>query len=271
MLTAAEPFNLVVQTRFGPMIVNRYDRYVGQSLILYGEFSEGESALFKQVLKAGDVVVEAGANIGAHTIALSRLVGPQGRVFAFEPMRIVFQTLCGNVALGQCTNVIARQEGLANKPGRMLAPSPDPSKANNFGGLSLMDQGSGEEVTVATLDSLSLKRCALLKADVEGMELAVLDGARETIARCRPVLYLENDRQEKSGALIERVLSLGYRAWWHTPPLFNPGNFNRNPVNQFAGIVSVNMLCQPIESARPVEAMVEIRDAADWWIQAGPR
>lgn len=266
-MTLEDTFNIVVQTRFGPAIINRHDRYVGQSLAMYGEFSPGESAIFNQVVCAGDVVVEAGANIGAHTVALSRLVGPQGQVFAFEPQRMVFQTLCGNLALGQCTNVVARQEGLGDAPARLLAPNPDPRQTNNFGGLSLSvrGDGDGDDVAVVTVDSLCLPRCALLKVDVEGMELAVVDGARDTITRCRPVLYLENDRAEKSAALIERVLSLKYRAWWHTPPLFSPDNFNRNPVNQFGGIVSINIFCQPVESARPVADLIEIRDPADTW------
>jgi hypothetical protein len=97
------------------------------------------------------------------------------------------------------------------------------------------------------------------------MELSVVNGASDTIARCRPMLYLENDRQENSASLLERVLSLGYRAWWHTPPLYNPDNFNRNPVNQFGSIVSINIFCQPSESSRPVAHLREILDPADTW------
>ena len=258
-------FNVLVNTRQGPMLVNRNDRYVGQSLIAYGEFSEGEAQMFRQLAGSGDVVVEAGSNIGAHTLLLSRLVGAGGVIYAFEPQRIVFQTLCGNLALNQCLNVVARQQGLGSGAGQMVLPGVDPRQVNNFGGLSLLAQGPGEKVDIATIDSLGLQACRLIKADVEGMEADVLLGAKETLARCRPLLYLENDRAEKSPALIGLILDLGYRLWWHVTPLYNPDNFLKNPSNQFGSTVSINLLCQPAEAARPVDAMREIKSPADTW------
>lgn len=258
-------FNILVPTNLGPMLVNRNDRYVGQSLITYGELCEGEAALFRQLLKPGDVAIEAGANIGAHTVLLSNLVGEGGQIVAYEPQRIVFQTLCANLALNQCLNVDARQQGLGAQAGEMTLPIADPRVINNFGGLSLLASGSGEKVAIATIDSLKLSRCHLIKIDVEGMEIDVLAGAQNTIQRCRPILYLENDRAEKSAALIARVLAMGYRAWWHLVPLFNTNNHANNPDNIFAGTVSVNMLCQPAEFAFSVDDLREITDPAERW------
>ena len=77
------------------------------------------------------------------------------------------------------------------------------------------------------------------------MEEQVLAGATETIARHRPVLYLEDDRPQQSASLRERIRSLGYQIHPHTPPLFNPENFARNQENVFPGIVSANLLCLP--------------------------
>ena len=93
-----------------------------------------------------------------------------------------------------------------------------------------------------TIDSLELPRCNLLKADVEGMELSVIRGAAQTIAKFRPVLYVENDRAERSPALIEYLQSLGYVLYWHLPTMFNPQNDFQNQHNEFGPIVSVNML-----------------------------
>ena len=164
-----------------------------------------------------DVVVEAGANIGTHTVPLSKLVGIEGSVHAFEPQRLVFQMLRGNLALNQCQNVVAQELGLGRSRTRMVTPRVDPNQANNFGGLSLLQEGDGEAVTVVTLDSINLGRCRLIKADVEGMEEDVILGALETIARCRPLLYLENDRSEHSAALLRRLMDLDYKIWWHCP------------------------------------------------------
>ena len=87
-----------------------------------------------------------------------------------------------------------------------------------------------------------------LKIDVEGFEQQVLMGARQTIARCRPFIYVENDRVEKSKALIECLWGLGYKLWFHMPTLFNPDNFAQNTQNQYGNIVSVNMLAVPLDT-----------------------
>ena len=116
-------FNILANTRLGPMLANRNDRYVGQSILSYGEFSEGEAQMFRQLVGAGDVVVEAGSNIGAHTVLISRLVGDGGAVIAYEPQRIVFQTLCANLALNQCVNVVAKQKAWAACPDRWFCPT----------------------------------------------------------------------------------------------------------------------------------------------------
>jgi len=67
-------------------------------------------------------------------------------------------------------------------------------------------------------------------------------GAEQTIRRYRPVLYVENDREEKSAALIRQLLALDYRLYWHLPPLFEPRNYFGVTENVFGRIVSVNML-----------------------------
>lgn len=246
------------------MLYNPMDAYVGRSLELYGEFSEGEVELFRQMLQPGHVVVEAGANIGAHTLFLAQAVGPSGAVVAFEPQRLVFQTLCANLALNDLTNVRACHAAVGNAPGFITVPLLDPSRPQNFGGLGLGNWAKGEQVPVMTIDSFELARCDLLKADVEGMEAEVLTGAAQTIRRHRPVLYVENDREEKSEALIRLIFELGYRAWWHLPPLFNPANFRAHRENVFGSVVSLNLLCVPKD--RPANiALREVTGPTDTW------
>src|SRR5439155_9616126 len=103
--------------------------------------------------------------------------------------------------------------------------------AQNFGGAAL-DQIPGHVRTpLIALDTYlpDLSRLRLMKVDVEGMEIDVLRGATSLINRLRPVLYVENDRPEKSEALIDCIRSLGYRSYWHLPGDFNPENFFVNP------------------------------------------
>ena len=248
------PFNVCKPCRHGQMLFNPKDSYVGRSLDLYGEFSNGEVQLFEQLLRPGDIAVEVGANIGAHTLPLAKAVGPTGRVFAFEPQRVLAQTVCANLALNSATNGIVRNEAVGAAAGSLAVPSLDYSAPANYGGLPLgpevgwaEKQVPFEEIPVVTLDSLGLSRLRLLKIDVEGMETDVLEGAKETVARCRPLLYVENDRVEKAEQLIARLTDLGYTLHWHTPPLFLPDNFAGNAENVFGSILSFNVFGVPSE------------------------
>src|SRR5205823_12805734 len=126
---------------------------------------------------------------------------------------------CANMALNGVTNVHCRSEALGESAGTTTVPPLNYDQENNFGGLSL-GGNIGEQVTVIALDDLGLSRCEFLKADVEGMELSVLKGAARTIARFRPILYVENDRDEHSPALIEYLFSLGYVLYWHLPQMY---------------------------------------------------
>lgn len=245
-MPAFEVYNRLKPCRHGTLLYNIHDMYIGKSLDAYGEFSEGENDLFRQIVTPGKVVVEVGANVGAHTVFLAQATGPTGVVFAFEPQRIVFQTLCANLALNSISNVHAIHAAVGQYPGEIIVPLLDYRRVQNFGGLALGDYKEGERVQVMTIDGLNLSRCDLIKIDVEGMEQVVLAGAAKTIARCKPVLYVENDRKEKSVALIRAIDALDYNMYWHTPPMFNPANFAGNQENVFGRpIISINMLCVP--------------------------
>lgn len=240
----------MVAARHGRMLFNRNDTYIGRSIGKYGEFSEGENLLFAQICRRGDVVVEIGSNIGAHTLALSAMVGPTGRVHAFEPQRIVFQTLCANMALNSVTNVECQQLALSSEDGIVKIPDLAYDQENNYGGMEISRFESGVDVPMRRLDQvLSLSSCRLLKIDVEGMEHPVIRGANAFIATHRPFLYVENDRIEKSDALIALIESLNYRLYWHMPPMFNINNFAGDTVNIFPHLISVNMFGVPMEAS----------------------
>ena len=257
-------FNRLADCRYGKLLFNKNDRYIGKSLDLYGEFSEGEVELFRQIVQPGAVVVEVGANIGTHTLFFARHVGHAGAVIAFEPQRFVFQCLCANMALNSVTNVQCRQQAVGAAPGEIRVPALDPLREENYGGLSLegghppQAWHQAEPTPLVTIDSLDLALCALIKIDVEGMERAVLEGAAKTIARCMPLLYVENDRREKSSELVRTIDAFGYAMYWRVPLLFNPNNFRQNATNVFANTASINMLCvhksvsHNLEGFRPV-------------------
>ncbi|MCZ8276876.1 MAG: FkbM family methyltransferase [Acetobacteraceae bacterium] len=249
--------------RHGVMLYNIRDQYVGGSLDRYGEFSELEAQLFSGLIKPGMMVVEVGANIGAHTVHLAKLVGENGGVVAFEPQRVIYQMLCANLALNGIENTDAKCLAVGAEPGEIVVPRVDYRSAGNFGGISL-GADDGDVVEMIALDNLLLPACHMIKIDVEGMEKSVLDGARQTIARFRPYLYVEDDRPNKHAELIATLFDLDYRMWWHLPWLFNPGNFAGDSENIFPGIASFNLICLPRETAPDdIPGGVEVKSALD--------
>jgi len=233
------------ECRHGEMSFHRTDHWIGRSLDLYGEWSEGEVQLFRKVVKPGDVVIEAGANVGALTIPLARIVGDTGRVHAFEPQRDNFACLVSNVR--SLRNITLWPKPLASSPYRISYSPVDLEKVCNLGSTEVFaHRGEGNSDITTTIDEMfSSAPVSFIKADVEGMELEILQGAVATIERCRPILYVEDDREQNSHALRTWLVSHGYRLYRHTPPLYNPKNWRGSRVNVFGRTVSINLLCIP--------------------------
>lgn len=245
------------------MIYNNSDIWVGRSIERYGEFSESEVQLFRDCIKPGFAVLDIGANIGCHTIALSRLVENNGVVFAYEPERNNFATLCGNIAINNIKNVYAFQKAIGSTSGLIAVPELDLERTVNFGGLSLdQDYSAGVHypVSLITLDECNFLKCDFIKMDIEGMEKLALMGAENTIKKCKPLLYVENDRDDKSKDLIEYIKSLNYVMYKHLAPMYNPNNYYNDKQNVFINengvqIVSGNVFCHHKDVICPIDPM----------------
>lgn len=254
--------------RYGTLLFHSHDNTIGRSLNLYGEWSEPETFVFAQMLRPGDVVVEAGANIGTHTVMLSAAVGEQGQVHAFEPQRHAYQLLCANAALNQCINVHAHHAALGDQMGSVAFPAFDPRQTVNFGAVSLlMDQQNlaHESVPMQTVDSLRLPRLDLLKADVEGFEINVLRGARQSLEQHRPLLHLEYINPytgNGAGPLFEYLSALNYRLWFYITPLFNTRNHLGQSDNIFPGLWSFDLIAIPREKGQ-MQGLPEMLQASD--------
>jgi len=258
-------FNKLVRGRDALYLANENDVYVGRALIQYGEYCHAEYDLFDRILGPDAFIAEIGANCGAHTVRMASKVGLRGRVVAFEPQPVVFQTLCGTIALNSLMNVDCLPYGLAAEPGSTKIPALDYRVENNFGGIGLDSSSNGNiPVPLCRFDEVyTYDKLDFLKIDVEGMERDVLIGARNTVQKLRPVIYVENDNQEKSPALITWLFDAGYRLWWHRPVLFNPDNYFGNSVNIYGAICSQNMLAVHGSVSTEI-ALPEITDIDDF-------
>jgi len=262
-------YTAIKSCRHGTFLFNRNDTFVGRSLELYGEWCEAEIELLAQVVKAGDVVLDVGANIGTHAVPLAQMVTDQGLDVAFEPQRLVFQNLCANLALNGHCSVVAKEMGVGHEPGWFPMPVLDPRQEFNFAALTIEGHASGEMVKIIRIDELNLSRCNLIKVDVEGMEVGVLAGAAATIERFRPVLFVENNTVRGSRPLLKMLQSLNYVAWWHIRSYFNPANFFGNSQNVFESIQpEANLLCFHKDTFADVDGLVRVDGVDDDWQKA---
>src|SRR5260370_10696233 len=173
------------QCRQGMMLYNVNDQFQGRMLEKYGEYSEGEVDTFAQFLKPGMTAVEVGANIGSHTVALANMVGPAGRVLAFEPQRAIFQVLCANIALNALEQVEAHWMAVGAAAGEVLIDRLDMRAVQNFGGYSIGGAKAGDKVPLRSVDSFELAACHMIKIDVEGIDAHVNRRAPHTLERLR--------------------------------------------------------------------------------------
>lgn len=257
------------QCRHGLMVCLLTDHYIGKALDRYGEFSEGEVAAFRQIVRPESVVLDIGANHGSHTVFFAQHAA---FVHAFEPQPFMHRILCTNLILNGLHNVRTHQAGVGVESGQLRMLAFDYSKPGNFGASPLKAQGAGPIVPIVTIDSLRLGTCSLIKIDAEGMEREVLRGGYQTIRRFQPVLYLENDRPEKSEDLIRHLFQLNYDVYWHLPPYFSPFNFYGNTDNIYPRQISINLLAKPHSQPRPeITSLIPVEGPHDTWKAAFER
>jgi len=209
-------YNVVVATDIGSFIINRNDTGVGWQLSEYGTYDPNELEAIKELFKVlrsnteSLVALDIGANIGIHSVVLSEQVGPRGFVYAFEPQRIIFNMLAGNIALNSISNVLCHHKAVTDFPGLIKIPAFDYGKPMSFGSIELggiqkedIGQipmlGKSELVAGICIDSMDLNQLNFIKIDVEGMEIKVLKGAQKSINKFRPFMlveYLKSDQDE---------------------------------------------------------------------------
>jgi FkbM family methyltransferase len=162
---------------------------------------------------------------------------------AFEPQRLVFQNLCANLALNHVLNAIPMREACGAAAGTVIIPIVDPRVPQNFGAFTSSRRRPTATPSRSCGWTISHPALRLLKVDVEGMELEVLQGRGEMIATAARFLYVENDRKEKSPELIRYIASLGYEMYWHHPPLFKPEQLLRQQGERLRRRGVAEMLC----------------------------
>jgi|HubBroStandDraft_6_1064221.scaffolds.fasta_scaffold28143_3 FkbM family methyltransferase len=188
---------IVVDSIFGPITAFEGDFATGQ-IAQFGAHSRNELALLRTFVDPGDLVYDVGAHIGTFAIPLAQACGESGRVIAIEADASNFALLRHNLGQHGLLGRVTPLCGLAGAgTGRFRAVRfPGHTSATYF-----TPDPAGESLATIRIDDLHAMdpaRVGVIKIDVEGMELCVLQSAERTIARDRPLLHVEMSPEQLS-------------------------------------------------------------------------
>lgn len=201
---------------------SQFSSHIGSHVFWTGCYARSILALLHRILRRRDMVVfDVGANEGEETLFAAKRV-PDGRVFAFEPNPQVRARLSRNVELNHFQNVSIQPIGLDVQPGKLVLYGPA-----GRGRDGTLNAGQGTifprigvdapigEITLSTLDRFVMEQRApridLIKIDVEGAEMNVLQGGERVLAEHRPALIVEAwEGVERSLQLLNYIAGKGY-------------------------------------------------------------
>jgi FkbM family methyltransferase len=249
------------------MMYNKNDAGIGRCLDLYGEWGDDGIFVLSQMLRPGDVVIDIGANLGTHTLAFARIVGESGVVIACEPQRIAYQMLCGNVALNTFPNVTCIAQAFSDVAEAVSVPAYDPNSPHDTDRTEQSETQLVELVDALPLDSLGIPKCALIRIGDEETAAKVIMGAKETLRRCRPILFVRNLNINLSRDILSAITSAEYQSYWQIANAYNPKNFFCNPENALAKKApEANLVCIP--KGTTLEGLIPVEGVEDTWQQA---
>lgn len=206
-----------------------------------GRKFEPEVPFMKDAVSVGDTCLHFGGSDGRHSFVLSQLTGPTGRVHVYEPSTYSFSILERLLQWHKLTNVTAHRAAVGAEEGSLILSAPR-KRSGHIGraygvvsdaGMRSSEQDLAqandthfvqEETPVVSLDGLvkaeRLERVDFIRCDVEGAEIRMIEGGRETLERDLPNLLIEIhpfSLQQNFASSAEEVrsyfLSLGYRFW----------------------------------------------------------
>jgi len=239
-------------TRYGNITYFLDDPTIGQSLELYGEYCHEEIEWMKTLTNPKSFVLDIGANIGTHTIGISPYVK---RVMAFEPDPDNFDLLVKNLAATMCGNVTPVPAAASDVLGNV-------GTQFDYGKTSIIPSG---EIPATPIDMIEgLPHIDFVKIDVEGMELKVLNGMRQTIASYKPQMLLEMQDPTTYAKTYDFLNGFGYNIYWLPVRTYTEFNHKNNKEDVFGAQHGViNWICSTIQLNTTLQAVVDRDDTVE--------
>jgi hypothetical protein len=210
-------------TRHGFVQYDPDEPLVGRSIERYGEWLEEALDATLALARPGATVVIASPGIGMHAIALSRTLGDDGHLMLFEPRTPMRRMLANNLAANRVGNATLLPRALGAVPG----------------------------VDTDSVDRLALDRVDGLKLDAGSEAEAIVEGASETLWRCRPWVSIACDDDATLGRCAARLRESGYRTYELRSPLHRNDNFAQRDEDVFDGRVALTLIALPEEADLP--------------------
>ena len=186
----------------------------------YGSWEPEVVRSIQDHVQLGTRVLDIGAQSGFYSLLLSRLVGPEGTVFAFEPLPANFRILEENLRLNSIQNVMIRREAVSDFSGNISFDFPREEVSLIAGPLLASDNLGTFQVPAISLDEFVRQTGGpihFIKMDVEGAETAVLRGAVQTLKAFHPSMVVELHHDLPQDGLhpaITLLQELGYQIEW---------------------------------------------------------
>jgi len=237
----------ITSSNVGDFLIYKNDNVISKAIRLYGEYCHAEvKVLSKFMDEKNQVFLDIGTNIGYHSVGMHLATDCQ--VLGFEPNFKHFSVAAYNCKLFPKIQLINR--AVSNKESKFFMKDFDESMDSNYGDIHISDEG--REVESVVIDKMNISRCNVMKIDVEGHELEVLEGATKTISKTRPVIMYEAMEWDVWTECYSFMAKKRYKQYWvacRTAPI---GNTFKNPEeNPFGNATVSNILCIPAERPQP--------------------
>jgi FkbM family methyltransferase len=183
--------------------------HCGKQLYFDGVYEKTTTNIISRLVKERMVVFDIGASNGVFSLQMSKIVGDDGQVFAFEPSSRLFPILQNHIKINNFTNITAEKIALTDKDG--IEPIISQRLASFHDKIPVIEQ---EEVKCMTIDSYvkekKLKRIDFFKIDTDGKEYNIIKGAKDVLQKYCPIMIIEFSKNTNVSGLVNLLLSHGY-------------------------------------------------------------